>query len=456
MLVARWPGMSPLTCQPTQRAVQPHVIAVVGLHAGSGSRDRPPPEGAPGRAPSRWSTREPWTPRGSPGPRRRAIESCSWQTVSRPAPTTPGGTSACGSRTPSSWWREPGAACRRGATWSCQRPGGDRRCTPPPEAAWVAANGRGASPPRATCGSRSLGLPGPLAAPAPGARRSGAHAFAHIGVLRELEEALAVDRLAGASIGSAVAGDLPASCSTARGSRSAVSPSSVRRNPLDDWTFHPRADPWCPRARPWPASWRHGDRGHARASWRWSRQHRRRTDRICGAARYSTPASASSVHLRPDRRRPADGRRRAGQPAGGPAAQRDEGPVVAVNISMGGGFGMRVAARAIGRTTYHPGQDLAAHDDDRRRRGSRRGASTRCRGRPGRPRWASASWSSTRSTGWCSPAARPRGPCWPRARWTWAPRDEPDAKTHEPGRESAGQLAPEVVATRMAGRGMRY
>ena len=65
----------------------------------------------------------------------------------------------------------------------------------------------------------------------------GARAFAHIGVLRELEEAgYPVNRLAGASVGSAVAaiygivldGERLEECCYAE---------FVRRNPFNDWTF---------------------------------------------------------------------------------------------------------------------------------------------------------------------------------------------------------------------------
>ena len=185
----------------------------------------------------------------------------------------------------------------------------------------------------------------------------GARAFAHIGVLRELEEAgYPVNRLAGSSIGSAVA-TMYALGLDGQGVEDRCYAEFVRRNPFNDWTFPTQAMTRGLRVR---ASVERvtGDavleglpRQLAVVSTdlvsRTRLVHRR------GPLLDATLASLRLPVLFPpiptdEGRLLMDGGVLDNLPVD-LLLERDEGPVVAVNISMGGGSGTRVAARSIVR-----------------------------------------------------------------------------------------------------------
>ena len=324
---------------------------------------RPPPEGAAGHAPAG----------GRPGDRRRR-RSRPGRGAGRSGPARggrrrdrrrplPGGTSACGSRTPSSWWREPAAAYPDDVPALAFQPDLvvlGALPTPAERVAWVAATDAwrltvadgdlrlAVSDLADRLAGRSLGLV--LAG-------GGARAFAHIGVLRELEEAgYPVNRLAGSSVGSAVAA-IYGIVHDGEGLEERCYAEFVRRNPFNDWAFPTHALTRGVRVRNSIAGVV-GDtvmEGMPRQLALVSTDLVSRTRQVHrrGPLLDATLASLRLPVLFPpiptdDGRLLTDGGVLDNLPVD-LLLERDEGPVVAVNISMGGGSGTRVAARAIRR-----------------------------------------------------------------------------------------------------------
>ena len=185
----------------------------------------------------------------------------------------------------------------------------------------------------------------------------GARAFAHIGVLRELEEAgYPVNRLAGSSIGSAVATmyglgmdgeELEERCYA----------EFVRRNPFNDWTFPTHAMTRGVRVRASIARVtgdavleglpRHLSLVSTDLVSRTRLVHRRGPLLDAALASLRLPVLFPPIPT-DEGRLLMDGGVLDNLPVD-LLLERDEGPVVAVNISMGGSSGTRVAARAITR-----------------------------------------------------------------------------------------------------------
>ncbi len=185
----------------------------------------------------------------------------------------------------------------------------------------------------------------------------GARAFAHIGVLRELEEAgYPVNRLAGSSVGSAVAA-IHGIVHDGEGLEERCYAEFVRRNPFNDWAFPTHALTRGVRVRNSIAGVV-GDtvmEGMPRQLALVSTDLVSRTRQVHrrGPLLDATLASLRLPVLFPpiptdDGRLLTDGGVLDNLPVD-LLLERDEGPVVAVNISMGGGSGTRVAARAIRR-----------------------------------------------------------------------------------------------------------
>ncbi|MEO6511416.1 MAG: DHA2 family efflux MFS transporter permease subunit [Nocardioides sp.] len=185
----------------------------------------------------------------------------------------------------------------------------------------------------------------------------GARAFAHIGVLRELEEAgYPVNRIAGSSVGSALAA-IYTVMGNGEGLEERTYAEFVRRNPFNDWTLPTHALTRGVRVR---ASVTRvvGDlvlEGLPRQLSLVSTDLISRTRQVHrrGPLVEATLASLRLPILFPpiptdDGRLLMDGGVMDNLPVD-PLFERDEGPVVAVNISMGGGSGRRVAARQIRR-----------------------------------------------------------------------------------------------------------
>ena len=185
----------------------------------------------------------------------------------------------------------------------------------------------------------------------------GARAFAHIGVLRELEEAgYPVNRLAGSSVGSAVAA-IHGIVADGAALEERCYAEFVRRNPFNDWAFPTHALTRGARVRTSIAGVV-GDtvlEGMSRQLALVSTDLVSRTRQVYrrGPLLDATLASLRLPVLFPpiptdDGRLLTDGGVLDNLPVD-LLLERDEGPVVAVNISMGGGSGTRVSARAIGR-----------------------------------------------------------------------------------------------------------
>lgn len=176
----------------------------------------------------------------------------------------------------------------------------------------------------------------------------GARAFAHIGVLRELEQAgLNVDRVVGASIGSVVA-TLHAAGMDAEEIEERLYAEFVRRNPFADWRFPSRSLAKGARVRAALERNLGADamiEGFPRQLRVVSTDLVSRT-RVVHRRGNATDAVCSSVRLPvlfapvpdPDGRLLVDGGVLDNLPTD-LLVERDEGPVVAVNISMGGSGG---------------------------------------------------------------------------------------------------------------------
>ncbi len=185
----------------------------------------------------------------------------------------------------------------------------------------------------------------------------GARAFAHVGVLRELEEAgYPVNRIAGASVGAAIAGISAMSRDGAELEERTFA-EFVARNPFNDWTIPKHALTRGVRVRASVARVT-GDAALEGLSRQLSlvstdlmsrtRQVHRRgplVDGILASLRLPVlfpPIPTESGRLLMD----------GGVVDNLPVdllLERDEGPVVAVNISMGGGSGTSGGARGVRR-----------------------------------------------------------------------------------------------------------
>jgi len=185
----------------------------------------------------------------------------------------------------------------------------------------------------------------------------GARAFAHVGVLRELEEAgYPVNRIAGASVGAAIAGIYAMSRDGAELEERTFA-EFVARNPFNDWTIPKHALTRGVRVR---ASIDRVTRDTAMEGRsrqlslvstdlvRRTRQVHRRGPLLAGILAslrlpvLFPPIPTDSGHLLMD----------GGVVDNLPVdllLERDEGPVVAVNISMGGGSGSSGRARGVRR-----------------------------------------------------------------------------------------------------------
>ena len=213
----------------------------------------------------------------------------------------------------------------------------------------------------------------------------GARAFAHVGVLRELEDAgLHVDRLAGASIGAVIAAVYAAGRDGAALEEVCYT-EFVRHQPFSDWRLPTQSLSRGRRVRTGLVRALGADEvleGLPRQLHTVSTDLVSRTRQVHrrGSAVAAALASVRLPVLFPpipdeDGRLLIDGGVLDNLPVD-LLTERDEGPVVAVNISMGGGGGSG-RARTGPPTDPRPRRDPAADHDDRQRR--RRGRS-RCPG----------------------------------------------------------------------------
>ena len=424
---ARWPsGCAPpggagAAAPPPERV---SVVAVVGVGTAV-RRPRSPrwaTRSAAGCASTSGSRTPAWSaPTGWRGPSATTTGSCSW-----PASSADG---------PDAAWRD---FCLRQAdavvlVATRRRRAGDGavagpRAPPRPGAAGGGADARAAG----GVGGRHRRLAAhprrrrPRDRPAPVADRlagrslglalagGGARAFAHVGVLRELEDAgLHVDRVAGSEHRRGHRRPCTRPASTARPSRRSATPSSCGAG---------RSATTGSRVVPSPAGagCSAGMERHFGADTvieglprqlsvvsvdlvsRTRQVHRRGLLVDAALASARLPVLFAPL-AQDDGRLLVDGGVLDNLPTD-LLVERDEGPVVAVTIGAGGDGPRRPGRPRVPGPRRHPD----AHDDDRQRRCGATPPGPGAPGSSGRRRWGWGCWSSTSSTGWCRPGAARR------------------------------------------------